>query len=145
MAAHSIYESDLCDPDGLPNRCPHDKAIKDAGPVKQLSAPALLAVGLCKGAQSDGQSFTSDDGVAANQTGNALTKGTTLASDPSGHTEHLRVLMRPMSPKALGTRQANADRHHRPTPKHRGFRPARPDAQRPAGSVAAQSHLPMRF
>lgn len=98
------YDPDIFSDDGILNPYPHYKAIRDAGPVTQLSATDVAAVARYKDVLQvlgDHQSFISGEGVAINPTTNDVTKGITLASDQPSHTEKRRVLMRPLSPKAM--------------------------------------------
>ncbi|EZP74528.1 Cytochrome P450 [Sphingomonas paucimobilis] len=82
---------------------PAYKAIRDAGPVCRLPG-GILAMGRhadLKQALSDWSLFSSQSGVALNETMNDALSGTVLASDPPLHTGLRQVVGRPLTPGRL--------------------------------------------
>lgn len=80
--------------------------VRDAGAVVWLPKHRLWAMGRygdVREALRDDDTYLSGAGVAANPMTNALSAGTTLASDAAAHANRRRVLLRSLSAKALAS------------------------------------------
>ncbi|WP_030540994.1 cytochrome P450 [Sphingobium sp. DC-2] len=94
---------DLYSPELIADPYPAYKAIRDAGPVCRLPG-GVFAMGRhadLKQALSDWSLFSSQSGVALNETMNDALSGTVLASDPPLHTGLRQVVGRPLAPGRL--------------------------------------------
>jgi len=82
------------------------RRIREAGAVVWLPKNRLWVMGRYRDvrqALGDDQTYVSGNGVAANPLTNALTAGTTLASDGEAHVKRRRQLWQSLSSKALAT------------------------------------------
>lgn len=115
MTAAPSYAPDLFTDQVLSDPYGHYRAVRDLGPVVWLDAHQMYAVARYAEARAvlaDPRTYCSGQGVALNDTANALAAGrNTLMTDGKLH-EHLRrVLIRNLTPRALravddGIRQA---------------------------------------
>ena len=95
---------DLYSRDALVNPAETYRHIREAGAVVWLPKNRLWAMGRyqdVRQALSDDQNYISGHGVAANPLTNALTAGTTLASDGDAHVRRRQRLLQSLSSKAL--------------------------------------------
>ena len=98
------YAPDLFDSDGIENPYPHYAAIRDLGPVVDLTASNVLAVGRfadVKRALLRHQEFISGEGVAISDMVNQVARGVTLTSDPPLHQKLRAVIGAPLSQEAM--------------------------------------------
>jgi cytochrome P450 len=103
-AAIPSYDVDLYSDEVLADPYPHYQALRDAGPVVWLPRNGLYAIARYKDVRESlrtHQVFSSAEGVAANDTANQGSKGTTIASDPPDHTAMRQVIGAPMLPSQL--------------------------------------------
>ena len=97
-------EVDLYDDSVLDDPYPHYRALRDAGPVVRLSRNGLFALARHAGVRAALRApalFSSAQGVAANETTNAIARGNLLASDPPLHTLLRRVVAAPLLPREI--------------------------------------------
>jgi cytochrome P450 len=98
------YDVDLYHDDVLADPYPHYAALRDAGSAVWLPRHGLWAIPRFDGVRHALRNvavFSSASGVAANDTVNALSAGTTLASDPPLHEALRRIVVAPLRPMAL--------------------------------------------
>jgi cytochrome P450 len=111
------YDADLFTDDALAEPYEHYRRLRDLGPVVWLSAHEIFAVARYADVRSvldRPDVFCSGQGVGFNDFINAIGLGTTLMSDDDQHRRLRRVILRPLTPKALAQlrpeAQALADR-----------------------------------
>ena len=98
------YDIDLYSDEAIADPYPHYQAIRDAGPVVRLPKNDLWAVGRFADVRRvlrDHQTFSSAQGVAANEATNAASLGNTITSDPPEHTKKRSIIGAPLAPRAL--------------------------------------------
>lgn len=99
------YHADLFDTDGIEFPYPHYAAIRDLGPVVELTKTGVLAVGRyadVKKALLDHKAFISGEGVAITDMLNrVMARGATLANDPPQHQKLRSIISAPLQPAAL--------------------------------------------
>ena len=98
------YDVDLYDDNAIANPYPHYRAIRDAGPVVWLPRNGLWAIGRFADARRvlrDHQSFSSAQGIAANDVTNSSSLGNTITSDPPLHTRKRAAIGAPLKARAL--------------------------------------------
>ena len=102
--ARSGYDVDLYSDGVLTDPYPHYQALRDAGPAVWLPRHDLWAISRFDGVRHALRNvpvFSSARGVAANDTVNTLSAGTTLASDPPLHEDLRRIVVAPLRSLAL--------------------------------------------
>jgi cytochrome P450 len=102
------YDGDLFCDESLAWPYEHYRAIRDLGPVVQLTAHDLLAVGRyaeVRQVLGEPDTFCSGEGVGLNPIVNQMAKGNTLMSDGELHRVQREVIGRPLRPKALAELQ----------------------------------------
>lgn len=98
------YDADLYADDVLRDPYPHYTRLRDLGPAVWLPCHELWAISRFKDVRAVLRNpgvFSSAQGVAANETVNAMSVGNTLASDAPLHDELRRVIVAPLRPPAL--------------------------------------------
>ena len=104
MQTAPSYHADLFEDDAILNPYGHYTALRDAGAAVWLPRHELWAIPRFDGvrhALRNTAVFSSAHGVAANDTVNAISAGTTLASDPPLHEALRRIIVAPLRPVAL--------------------------------------------
>jgi cytochrome P450 len=108
LSALPNYDGDLFCDESLASPYAHYRAIRDLGPVVQLTAHDLLAVGRyaeVRQVLGEPETFCSGEGVGLNPIVNQMIKGNTLMSDGELHRVQREVIGRPLRPKALAELQ----------------------------------------
>lgn len=98
------FDVDMYSDEVLANPYPHYRALRDAGPVVWLARNNLYAISRFKDVRESlrtWQTFSSANGVAANEPTNVGSAGTTIASDPPDHSELRQIIAAPMLPSQL--------------------------------------------
>jgi cytochrome P450 len=105
------YDIDLFADDALAEPYEHYRRLRDLGPVVWLSAHGLYAVARYADVRSvldNPDVFCSGQGVGFNDVINTVGLGTTLMSDGDQHRRLRRVILRPLTPKALSQLRPDA-------------------------------------
>ena len=104
MPQATHYDADLFDDAAIADPYAHYRAIRDAGAAVRLTRHDLWAVGRFKDVRAvlhDHRTFTSARGVAANETVNRSSLGTTISTDPPAHTAKRDIIRAPLTIPAL--------------------------------------------
>lgn len=107
------YQEDLYADDGIRNAYQHHRAIRDLGPVVELTATGALAVGRYKDVRAilqDHTRFVSSKGVALNEATNKAAEGIPLTLDPPEHTRLRKILDKPLTRSAVETLRGQIER-----------------------------------
>jgi cytochrome P450 len=112
-----IDDVDLFADEALAEPYEHYRRLRDLGPVVRLSTHDVYAVTRyadVRAVLDNPEVFCSGEGVGFNDFINAIGQGTTLMSDGDQHRRLRRVILRPLTPKAVTAlrpdAQAQADR-----------------------------------
>ena len=98
------YDVDLYDDEVIADPYPHYQAIRDAGPAVWLPKNDVWAIGRFADVRRvlrDHRTFSSAQGVAANEATNRASLGNTITSDPPEHTKKRSIIGAPLAPRAL--------------------------------------------
>ena len=99
-----VYDVDLYGTDVLQDPYPHYRALRDFGAAVWLPQNQLYAIARfddVRAALRNPAVFSSAAGVAANDAVNAMSQGTTLASDAPLHDRLRAIIAAPLMPRAL--------------------------------------------
>jgi cytochrome P450 len=100
-----VYRPDIYATEAILDPYPHYARLRELGPVVWLAKQRVYALprfGQCKSVLRDDSAFVSGNGVALNAISNRLSRGTTLGSDGSKHSQRRKLVAHRMLPRALG-------------------------------------------
>jgi cytochrome P450 len=100
-----VYRRDIYSTEAIVDPYPHYAQLRELGPVVWLSKQRVYALPRfreCKAVLRDDSAFVSGNGVALNAISNRLSRGTTLGSDGSKHSQRRKLVAHRMLPRALG-------------------------------------------
>jgi cytochrome P450 len=100
-----VYRPDIYSTEAIVDPYPHYAQLRELGPVVWLSKQRVYALPRfreCKAVLRDDSAFVSGNGVALNAISNRLSRGTTLGSDGSKHSQRRKLVAHRMLPRALG-------------------------------------------
>ena len=100
-----VYRPDIYAGEAIVDPYPHYARLRELGPVVWLPKQRVYALprfGECKAVLRDDSAFVSGNGVALNAISNRLSRGTTLGSDGSKHSQRRKLVAHRMLPRALG-------------------------------------------
>jgi cytochrome P450 len=107
-----VYRPDIYSTEAIVDPYPHYSQLRELGPVVWLAKQRVYALprfGECKAVLRDDSAFVSGNGVALNAISNRLSRGTTLSSDGSEHSQRRKLVAHRMLPRALGAISDSVD------------------------------------